>query len=125
MNNVIICGRIGKIKKFNNALKLNIATQRGKNDTEWVSCIAFKHTAEFIEKYFNKGKWIGITGRVRQDAYTSSDGTKKYTQDVIIETAQFIGAKESNVIQMTNNQDTNQYNDFEELPQDEAIYPWD
>lgn len=116
MNTVTICGQIGTIKQFNNnTIKLSIATREKQNQTNWINCTAFNKTAEFIKKYFNKGKWIGITGHIKSNSYMAMDGTMKYAQDVIIENVQFIGKKET-----SQRENIEQYENIP-MPDDEII----
>ena len=60
---------------------------------DFISCVAFGKSAEFIEKYFTKGKPIGLTGRIQTGSYTNKDGVKVYTTDVVAERVEFVGSK--------------------------------
>ena len=60
---------------------------------DFISCVAFGKSAEFIEKYFTKGKPIGLTGRIQTGSYTNKDGVKVYTTDVVAERVEFVGNK--------------------------------
>ncbi len=62
-------------------------------DVDFISCVAFGKTAEFIEKYFCKGKQIGATGRIQTGSYTNKDGVKVYTTDVVAERVEFVGSR--------------------------------
>lgn len=72
-----------------------------KKDSEqtadFISCMAFGKTAEFIERYFTKGSSIALNGRIQTGSYTNKDGNKVYTTDVVVDTLEFVGSKnESN-----------------------------
>ena len=56
----------------------------GEANADFISCIAFGKTAEFIEKYFFKGMRLGGSGRIQTGSYTKQDGTKVYTTDVVL-----------------------------------------
>ena len=60
---------------------------------DFISCVAFGKSAEFIEKYFTKGKPIGLTGRIHTGSYTNKDGVKVYTTDVVAYRVEFVGNK--------------------------------
>ena len=60
---------------------------------DFISCVAFGKSAEFIEKYFTKGKPIGLTGRIQTGSYTDKNGNKAYTTDVVAERVEFVGNK--------------------------------
>ena len=71
--------------------------RRGRNDTaDFIPCVAFGKTAEFIEKYFKKGMRIGITGRIQTGSYTNKEGKKVYTTDIIAEQVEFVESKSQN-----------------------------
>lgn len=63
---------------------------------DFISCVAFGKSAEFIEKYFTKGRPIGITGRIQTGSYTNKDGVKVYTTDVVADRVEFVGNKSDN-----------------------------
>jgi len=61
--------------------------------TDYIGCVAFGRTAEFIEKYVKKGTKIVITGRIQTGSYTNKDGVKVYTTDVVLEDVEFAESK--------------------------------
>ena len=63
--------------------------QEGGPTADFISCVAFGKTAEFIEKYFRKGMKIEISGRIQTGSYTNQEGNKVYTTDVIAEQVGF------------------------------------
>lgn len=63
--------------------------QEGGPTADFINCVAFGKTAEFIEKYFLKGMKIEITGRIQTGSYTNQDGNKVYTTDVVAEQVGF------------------------------------
>ena len=65
----------------------------GEESADFISCIAFGKTAEFVAKYFAKGQRIGLTGRIQTGSYTNKDGQKVYTTDVIAENVEFVESK--------------------------------
>ena len=67
--------------------------QEGGPSADFIGCIAFGKTAEFIEKYFSKGKKMEVNGRIQTGSYTNQDGQKVYTTDVVVEAAGFAGRK--------------------------------
>lgn len=66
----------------------------GDQTADFISCVAFGKTAEFVEKYFSKGKRIGLTGRIQTGSY-EKDGTKIYTTDVVAENVEFVESASS------------------------------
>ena len=80
-------------------LKNSIACQRNyakegmEKQTDFINILAYGKTAEFIQKFFSKGKQILIEGRIQTGSYDKEDGTKVYTTDVIVEQVYFCGSK--------------------------------
>ena len=49
----------------------------GEKQTDFIDCTAWRHTAEFISKYFSKGRMAVVSGRLQIDNYTDNDGNKR------------------------------------------------
>ncbi len=81
------------IARFSVAVNRRFKNAAGSYDADFINCVAFGKTAEFIEKYFGKGMAIGLTGRIQTGSYTNKDGVKIYTTDVVVEEAEFVESK--------------------------------
>lgn len=116
MNRVELSGRLARDPDVrytdggSTVARFSIAVDRTvKKNDEWVheadfiSCIAFGKTAEFIEKYFNKGSFIIVLGNIKTGSYTNKDNVKVYTTDVLVEKAEFGGGKAENSSSTDNN----------------------
>lgn len=69
----------------------------GSEDADFISCLAFGKTAEFIEKYFEKGLRVGVSGRIQTGSYENDKGDTIYTTDVVADRVEFAdGKKEDN-----------------------------
>lgn len=69
----------------------------GGDTADFISCVAFGKTGEFVEKYFHKGMRMALNGRIQTGSYTNKDGVRVYTTDVIAENVEFCESKnESN-----------------------------
>lgn len=104
MNNVTLVGRLFKdvdtrtnndstVVKFGIAINREFKNSEGKYDADFINCVAFGKTAEFISKYFSKGMRIGVVGRIQAGSYTNKEGQKVYTTDVVVEKAEFVENK--------------------------------
>ena len=104
MNNVQLVGRLTKdvdvrtnndstVARFTVAVNRDYKNKDGKYDADFINCIAFKNTAEFVEKYFSKGMRIGLVGRIQTGSYTNKDGNKVYTTDVVCDKVEFCESK--------------------------------
>lgn len=70
--------------------------QEGGDTADFINCIAFGKTAEFIERYIFKGTKIALNGRIQTGSYANKDGVKVYTTDVVVENVEFAESKNSN-----------------------------
>lgn len=69
--------------------------KEGEPDADFISCIAFGKTGEFVSKYFNKGKMIGLSGNIRTSSWTDNNNQKRYATDVVVEEVEFVESKAS------------------------------
>lgn len=135
MNKVIIIGRFTRdpeIKyttgenatataRFSLAVNRRFKNKEGNYDADFINCVAFGKTAEFIEKYFTKGMAIGITGRIQTGSYTNKEGQKVYTTDVVVEETEFVESKNKGTDDNVPNNNTNSNGDFEETVSDDEM----
>jgi single-strand DNA-binding protein len=75
------------------------------HEADFIKCVAFGKSAEFIEKYFKKGSFIVVTGSIKTGNYEKEDGTKVFTTDIWVEKAEFGGSKAENVDSAGGNKD--------------------
>ena len=101
MNKVVLVGRLTKDPELRFAAgsgtsvcRFTVAVNRQfkKDETDFISCVAFGKTAEIIAQHFTKGKQIAVSGSIRTGSYDAQDGTKRYTTDVAVDTFDFIGS---------------------------------
>lgn len=108
------------IARFSVAVNRRFKNNEGNYDADFINCVAFGKSAEFIEKYFKKGMAIGISGRIQTGNYTNKDGVKVYTTDVVVEEAEFVESKNSGGASAPSNASTNNNestnNDFMNIP---------
>jgi single-strand DNA-binding protein len=103
MNSVILMGRLTadpELRTTNNGLnycRFTVAVDRyskGEDKkTDFINCVAWRQTAEFVERYFGKGKMIAVQGSIQTGSFTNKDGAKVYTTDVLVDKAHFCGDK--------------------------------
>lgn len=100
LNRVILMGRITKDLEIRQSqsgtavLRFSVAVDRpqknGEKTADFINCIAFGQTAEFIGRYFGKGRMIAIEGNIKTGSY-EKNGVTFYTTDVIVERTSFTG----------------------------------
>ena len=109
MNIVNLIGRLTadpKTTEKNDVIvtRFNVAINRNKDMTDFISCVAFNGTAELIADYFGKGDMIGLTGHLHSGSFEGKDGKKVYFTEVNVSMIYFVG----------NRKKTNE--GFEEVP---------
>jgi single-strand DNA-binding protein len=103
MNRVILSGHLTRdpeTKFGTSGIQISnfaIACNRNKEQADFFDCTAFKNTAEFIEKYFQKGSPILVEGRLQQDRWKTPDGENRSRVKVIVNSVFFMGGKSENV----------------------------
>ena len=80
--------------RFTIAVNRNFKNASGERQADFINCIAYRKTAELINQYANKGDLLGVEGSIQTGSYTASDGSKRYTTDVIVENIYFLKSKE-------------------------------
>lgn len=75
------------------AFALAVKRPHSKDVTDFLNCVAWRHTAEFISKYFGKGQMIAITGCLTSRKYEDKDGNKRTAYEVVVDNAEFCGSK--------------------------------
>jgi single-strand DNA-binding protein len=108
MNKVILLGRLTKdpeLRTTNSGIsstKFTIAVNRrfkneqtGEYDADFITCTAWKQTAEFISRYFTKGQMIVVEGNLRTGSYQDRNhpDVTHYTTEVYVDNAEFAGSK--------------------------------
>lgn len=108
LNKVIIGGRLCadvEIKTTGNGTSVTsftVAVNRpkrgkvGEQIADFISCTAWRNTAEFISKYFKKGSSICLCGVLQTRTWTDGDGKKHYATEVVAEEAYFVDSKGEN-----------------------------
>ena len=106
--------------RFSVAVNRRFKNAEGNYDADFINCVAFGKSAEFVEKYFKKGMAIGLTGRIQTGSYTNKDGQKVYTTDVVVEETEFVESKGASSADNSNNSrpapNVANNNDFMSIP---------
>lgn len=135
MNIVILVGRLTKDPEVRYTpsqmavAKFTVATNRPKNDNadapsaDFIDVVAFGKTAELIERFFAKGKWIGVQGRMQNNNYTDKNGVKHYTYNVVAGRIDFVGSKSDGETARPQTQQASQesFDGFAYLPDDDGV----
>ena len=67
----------------------------GEKETDFIDCVAWRQTGEFVSKYFTKGRMIVVSGRLQIRSWTDKDGNKRRTAEVVADNVYFGESKRS------------------------------
>ena len=104
MNSVALMGNLTKdpvIKETSSNVKVAAFTlavgrrfkKEGQPEADFINCLAWRTTADFVEKYFKKGDKMAVTGSIQTRSWEGRDGKKQYATEVVIDTVDFCESK--------------------------------
>lgn len=78
---------------FSIAVDRNFVRAGEERKADFINCVAWRQTAEFISKYFKKGNLIAVEGSIQTRSWDDADGKKRYATEVIVSQAYFAESK--------------------------------
>ena len=115
--------------RFQVACDRNYQTQGQERQADFIDCLAWRQTAEFISRYFHKGDMIGVEGSIQTSNYTDKNGNKRKQVEVLVKDSSFCESKQQsnsnpnlNVAPPTYASADN--SDFEEIVDDDDDLPF-
>ncbi len=102
LNKVILIGRLTKdpdlryttsgiaVARFTLAVNRNYTNQQGEREADFIPITVWRNAAENCAKYLQKGRLVAVAGRIQTGSYTATDGSKRYTTDVVADEVQFL-----------------------------------
>lgn len=147
LNKVILMGRVTQdlelkstqsgiaVLSFTVAVEQSFAKQGEEKKADFISCVAWKQNAEFISKYFAKGRMIAIEGNLRTRTYEDKNGSKHYVTEVYIDSVSFTGEPKQDGMKQNNTYSQSattgnpvinigDISDFEEILSDDGTIPF-
>ena len=130
LNHIVIMGRLTAdpelrrtgsgiaVASFTVAVDRDRKNENGERDTDFIDCVAWRATGEFVCKYFTKGSMIVVTGRLQIRNWTDKDGNKRRSAEVVADNVYFGEAKKSSDGGATYGQNR----PLEGFPEAEAMY---
>ena len=109
MNKEILMGRLTRdaeirysegetanaVARFSLAVDRRFRREGDEQTADFINCVAFGKTAEFLERFGRKGTKFVVEGRIQTGSYTNREGQKVYTTDVVVENVEFAESKAS------------------------------
>ena len=130
-NLVVLTGRLTKDPELkytpNNVpvTSFSIAVERRnkqgeERQSDFINIVAWRSSAEFVSKYFQKGSMIGIEGSIQTRKYTDKDGKNRTVFEVVANNIQFVESKKADT--PNGNTTSNRNNDFVEMPDEDLPF---
>ena len=101
LNHIVIMGRLTRdpelrrtgngtaVASFTVAVDRDYAAQGQEKETDFIDCVAWRQTGEFVAKYFTRGSMIVVSGRLQIRGWTDKDGNKRRTAEVVADNCYF------------------------------------
>ena len=144
LNHITIMGRLVRdpeLRRTGNGLPVasfTVAVDRdwpnketGEKETDFIDCVAWRQTGEFVSKYFTKGSMIVVSGRLQIRPWVDKDGNKRKSAEIVADNVYFGESKKKEETKpVTTNYWDNPYyvkpavNDFAMLDDDDAQLPF-
>lgn len=105
LNHIIIMGRMTRdpelrrtgsgvaVASFTLAVDRDFSPKEGEKETDFIDCVAWRNTGEFVSKYFGKGRMAVVSGRLQIRGWTDKDGNKRRTAEVVADGVYFADSK--------------------------------
>lgn len=105
INRVVLTGHLTKdpelkvtqsglsVVQFVIGVQRQFARKDGEREADFISCVAWRKTAENIAKYFKKGQLIGIDGRIQTRSYDDKNGQRVYVTEVVVDNFAFLSSQ--------------------------------
>ena len=105
LNKIFIMGRLTRdpelrrtqsgiaVTSFSLAVDRDYKTQAGERETDFIDVVAWRSTAEFVSKYFTKGRMAVVEGRLQIRDWTDKDGNKRRSAEVVADSVYFGDSK--------------------------------
>ena len=109
LNHIVIMGRLTRdpeLRRTGSGIAVasfTVAVDRdfgnrdgGERETDFIDCVAWRQTGEFVSKYFSKGRMIIVDGRLEMRDWTDKDGNKRTSAEIVVANAYFGDSKRDN-----------------------------
>ena len=125
INKVILMGRLTRdpeLRHTNSGASVcsfSVAVDNGYGEnrqTDFINCVAWRQTAEFISKYFRKGSMVALEGSIQTRSWDDQEGKKRYATEVIVNQVYFAESKRDSQSAMGDDSFA-PVNDFGSLPE--------
>ena len=136
LNHITIMGRLTRepelrrtgtgtaVASFTLAVDRDFSGKDGEKETDFIDCVAWRQTGEFVSKYFGKGSMAVVSGKLQIRSWTDKDGGKRRSAEVIADNVYFGEAKRSDSYIGSNYPTNAPAQDLEPITDDDAQLPF-
>ena len=103
--------------RFSIAVNRSFRNNDGQTEADFINIIVWRKQAENVCNFLDKGRLVGVDGRLQTGSYTDKDGNRRYTTDVVADSVQFLESRNSssNVASSSNSAGPSPY-DYQDVP---------
>ena len=137
LNHITVMGRLTRdpelrrtgsgvaVSNFTVAVDRDFKNASGEKETDFIDCVAWRQTGEFVSKYFTKGRMAVVSGRLQIRSYTDKDGNNRRAAEVVADNVYFGDSKQAapdnSVAPIAN---TGMEQDFSMLEGEDSVLPF-
>lgn len=134
LNRIVLMGRLTRdpelrrtqsgtaVVSFSIACDRDYAAQGAERETDFIDIVAWRGTAEFVDKYFSKGRIIVVAGRLQIRNWQDKEGNKRRSAEVVADNVYFGDSKRDNADGGSFNQSQGYAQSFNQVPQQQPAY---
>ena len=127
LNKIVLMGRLTRnpelrqtpagtsVASFTIAVDRDFKSQTGEKETDFIDIVAWRNTADFVSRYFTKGRMAVVEGRLQIRPWTDKDGNKRKAAEVVADNVYFGDSKKDD----SENQSVEDVSDFAEIDDDD------
>lgn len=139
LNKIIIMGRLTRdpellrtgsgtaVTSFSLACDRDFKSRSGDKETDFIEVVAWKNTAEFVSKYFGKGRMAVVEGRLQTRDWTDREGGKRVATEIVADNVYFGDSKrstDSGAVPSYSDTPSGMIPDFSEIGEDDGDIPF-
>ena len=137
LNHITAAGRLTKdpelrrtqngvaVASFTIACDRDIKDASGNKQTDFIDCVAWRNTAEFVDKYLTRGRMVIVSGRLQMREWTDKNGNKRRNAEILVESVYFGDSKrEAENTEKNETKEAEQTVDFDQVEIDDDELPF-
>ena len=136
LNHITAAGRLTKdpelrrtqngvaVASFTIACDRDIKDASGNKQTDFIDCVAWRNTAEFVDKYLTRGRMVIVSGRLQMREWTDKNGSKRRNAEILAGSVYFGDSKQQTANAQTQEAPAPQGDNFQQIEIDDEELPF-